>query len=215
MQYDQASYMADARAFFAGGHFHFLYGLPFSPNPATPHVYFQPLLLLLGIVQHLTHADPGLVYVVAGLVFGVLCCRVFVECYDEVIGLAGPARRLGLVCFVWGGGVVIIAGIVHAAMLGAPISKHLQDFGDGFGGWWFLNLGRNLVFPVEAFYHLVFFGGVLLVLRRRFIGALLCVVLLSMSHPFTGLQFILVLGAWAAAETVFRSAARPPLWFTA
>jgi hypothetical protein len=213
VQYDQAYYMADARAYFSGGHFTLTYGLPFSPDPATPRVYFQPLTLLLGIVRYVTDAAPGLIYAAAGLLFGVLCCRVFIELYGEVVGLGDAGRAVGLICFVWGGGLVTVAGIVYAGTIGAPPLEHLLDFDDGFGGWWFLNLGRNLVYPVEAFYHLVFFGGILLVLRRRFVGAILCVFLLAASHPFTGLQLIAVLGVWAVAETLFRSAARPPAWF--
>jgi hypothetical protein len=38
---------------------------------------------------------------------------------------------------------------------------------DPFGGFWFLNVGRNLIFTTEAFYHLIFLGGVLLVVRTQ------------------------------------------------
>jgi len=214
IQYDQPSYMADARGYFANGHFAFTYGLPFSSDPATPAIYFQPITFLLGIALHLSNADPGLVYVAAGFILGILCCRAFVELYDEVLGRGGAARYIGLICFVWGGGFVALAGIVYAEWIGDAPGRHLVDFDDGFGGWWFLNLGRNLIFPVEAFYHLFFFAGVLAILRRRFVVALLCVVVLAASHPFTGLELIGVISVWAIAETLFGSEHRPPLWFT-
>jgi hypothetical protein len=40
VQYDQSYYMALARAYFSHGHFALVYGLPFSPDPATPRIYF-------------------------------------------------------------------------------------------------------------------------------------------------------------------------------
>jgi hypothetical protein len=69
IQYDQASYMANARAYFHGG-FHLFYGNPYSPDPDTPRIYFQIQLLMLGFVQWVTGWDPGLVYVLFGFVSG-------------------------------------------------------------------------------------------------------------------------------------------------
>src|SRR5215470_6092099 len=67
LQYDQPSYMANAREHFDGG-FRLLYGLPFSPNYDTPEVYFQPQTLFLGLLLKLTGLDPGWIYMAFGLV---------------------------------------------------------------------------------------------------------------------------------------------------
>ena len=40
LAYDQPYHMADARAYFDAGHFSLTYGLPFSPDPHTPRIYF-------------------------------------------------------------------------------------------------------------------------------------------------------------------------------
>ena len=39
---------------------------------------------------------------------------------------------------------------------------------DSGGGWWFLSFGRNFVYPTEAFFHLLFFGGILATWRKQF-----------------------------------------------
>ncbi len=213
LQYDQPYYMAIARKYFDDGGLSLTYGLPFSPDPSTPRVYFQPLTFALGLIEYLTGADPGFIYVLAAMVLGILCCRAAIGLYCEVIGLDGTARHIGLVCFVWGGGLAVLAALAHSAMTGEAVTGHLFDFDDTANGWWLPNLGRNLVIPTEAFYHLLFFTAVVLVLRRYFAGAVFCVTVLAVSHPFTGLQIIAVLGAWAVAERLLRSADRPPIWF--
>jgi hypothetical protein len=215
LQYDQPYYMAIARKYFDDGGLSFIYGLPFSPDPGTPRIYFQPLTFALGVVEYVSGADPGLIFVLAEFVLGIVCCRAAIELYREVIGLDRTARRIGLVCFVWGGGFTILAAIVHGVVSGEAIAPHLFDFDDMSQGWWLPNLGRNLVIPTEAFYHAVFLLSIVLVLRRQFGGAVCCVALLSLSHPFSGLQLIAVLGAWAIIELLSRSPDRPPPWFAA
>jgi len=71
---------------------------------------------------------------------------------------------------------------------------------DPFEGWWFLNFGRNLVYPTEAFYHLLVLALVLQLLNRRFAWSAAILALLSISHPFTGLQFILIVLTWLVVE---------------
>lgn len=213
LQYDQPYYMAIARKYFDDGGLSLSYGLPFSPDPSTPRIYFQPLTFALGLIEYSSGADPGVIYVLAEIVLGILCCRAAIELYREVIGLDGTARRIGLVCFVWGGGLTILAALAHGATTGEASAGHLFDFDDTANGWWLPNLGRNLVIPMEAFYHIIFLTSVVLVLRRYFASALLGVALLAISHPLSGLQLIAVLGGWAVVERLTRSADRPPIWF--
>lgn len=214
LQYDQASYMADARAYFASGHFSLTYALPFSPDPTTPRLYFQPLTLALGLAWKLTGSDPGILYTAAGLLLALVCARVVVALYQEIVGADRPGAALGLLCFLWGGEVVALAGLIHGLTITEPPLAHMLDY-DPFGGFWFLNLGRNLIFTTVAFYHLIFLGGILLVLRRRFAAALACAALLSASHPFSGLQLIAVLGVWSIVERIFGGMDRPPRFFPA
>lgn len=214
LQYDQAYYMAIARAYFADGGFAPLYGLPFSPDPATPHVYFQPLTVALGIVGKLSDGDPGILYMTAGLLLALCCARVMIALYREVVPAPGWAAGLGLLCFFWGGGCLCIVSVGYVLATGGSPLADMFHF-DPNEGFWFLNLGRNLIFTTEAFYHLVFLGGVVLVLRRRFVAALLCAAVLSASHPFTGLQLLAVLGVWSIVDRLVGGTERPPLFFIA
>ncbi len=147
IQYDQPSYMSDARAFFDDG-FHLFYGNPFSPDPNTPRIYFQIHLLLLGFVQKVMGWDPGVVYVLFGFVAGLVCVRVAMALYEEVAGLRSPAQWLGLVLFIWGGGILALMGLAYHVVAGHAGRQLFDDVFsfDPAAGWWFLNLGRNLVF---------------------------------------------------------------------
>jgi hypothetical protein len=84
------------------------------------------------------------------------------------------------------------------------------DPGDG---WWFQNFGRNLVFATEAFYHALFLGAILAVMRKRFRVATALAIALSASHPFTGIQLLAVLLAWVLLERVVLRRATVPRWF--
>jgi hypothetical protein len=86
---------------------------------------------------------------------------------------------------------------------------------DPAGGWWFLNFGRNFVYATEAFYHLLFLGAALLIIRQRFAAALGVMAVLAASHPFTGIQFLLIALAWGALELVILRSRVVPWWFVA
>src|SRR5207244_10103246 len=89
LQYDQAYYMAVARAYFADGGFAPLYGLPFSPDAATPRLYFQPLTMALGIAWKVSGSDAGILYTTAGLLLALCCARVMITFYREVVPGSG------------------------------------------------------------------------------------------------------------------------------
>lgn len=197
LQYDQPYYMANARAYFSDGHFTLTYGLPFSFDPATPKVYFQPLTFALGAVMYLTGVDPGYLYMAAGIVIAIACGRIIIACYREVVTGNDVAALLGLLCFFWGGGLLAFGGTGYGLLSGQPVLETWYRF-DPFSGWWFLNLGRNLVYTTEAFYHLVFLGCLICLFRKYYLGAFVLTAVMSASHPFTGIELILVVGTAAA-----------------
>lgn len=216
IQYDQPYYMSNARKFFDGG-FHFLYGNPFSPDPRTPAIYFQVHLLALGFLQAITGCDPGLLYVIFGFVAALVCVRVAMALYEQVAGLGTRAQWAGLVLFIWGGGVLALTGLAFHLFQGSDWRTTVCDLFhfDPAQGWWFLNLGRNLVFPTEACYHALALGAVLMAMRNNFRAALWLALILSFSHPFTGLQFLLILPAWCVVEMVFLRNKTIPFMFPA
>jgi hypothetical protein len=154
---DMPVYMASAREHFdAGG---LTYGNPSSPFYDTPAIYFQPMTLLLGVVWRVTGLDPGLIFLGFGVIAALVCVRVAISTYRTLVGLESGVHWAGLLMFVWGGGVIALAGFAFNTLTG-DTSGPLLRFDPG-GGWWFLNLGRNLVFPTEALYHALFLGCIL------------------------------------------------------
>jgi hypothetical protein len=84
---------------------------------------------------------------------------------------------------------------------------------DPFEGCWFFNLGRNAFMSVKAYYHALFLGAILLLVRRSYRGSLVVMAVLSASHPFTGLELLAIVIAWAFYEMLFRRRDAAPTWF--
>lgn len=213
IQGDQPYYMANAREHFDGGSFTPTYGNPSGAEFDTPRIYFQPQALLMGLVWRFGLQDPGLVFVLFGLVWAVVCARVAIALFEFLFGLPGPGHRLGLVVMFWGGGALVLAGTAVTgtyALYGVPMTVQGLFHLDPFAGLWCLNFGRTLVYPNEAYYHAIFFGVVLLLLRKRYAAAWGLALLLSVSHPFTGIELLAVGFAWIALEVVMRRDPPPP-----
>jgi hypothetical protein len=207
IQYDMPYYMASAREHFDQG-FQLTYGNPYAQY-GTPAVYSQPQIFLLAILQHMG-LSPGLAFNLFGVASLFFAAWVAVQLYQQVVGLETTAKKLGLVCFFWGGGLVTAAGFSYSLIKGHLSWSNILKF-DPSQGWWMLNFGRNLVYPTEAYYHGVFLLSLLLLIRRQFVGSLALAALLSWSHPFGGLSLALILIAYAAVELVLRSGAASPL----
>lgn len=203
IQYDMAYYVANAREHFDQG-FQWTYGNPYAAY-GTPAIYFQPHILLLGILQKLG-LGPGLALNLFGLAAVIFAAFAATRLYEEVVGWRTWAQKLGLVCFFWGGGVLSLAGLIFGLFSRTPFAKASLLF-DPMDGWWMLNFGRNLVYPTEAYYHGVFLLAILMLIRRRRGAALALAALLSASHPFSGMSLALVFTTYAAIELVFASGA--------
>jgi hypothetical protein len=197
IQYDMPSYMAEAREYFDHGGL--TYGNPYSPFFDTPAVYFQPQTLFLGTLWKLTGVSPGVIFMCFGAIAAICCMRVAVSVYREVAPFDTASARLGLLAFAWGGGVLALTGIAANTLGG---SGSIFRF-DPYHGWWILNFGRNLIYPTEAFYHALFFCVMLFLIRKRFTAALALTLLLSISHPFSGVELLLILCTWSLIERYF------------
>jgi hypothetical protein len=82
-------------------------------------------------------------------------------------------------------------------------------------GGWGANLGRGVIYGIEAYYHALFFAAVLAVLRRWYATALILVAAVCASHPFTGAELASILAAWVLLEILVDRVTAPPLWFRA
>lgn len=208
--------MANAREHFDSGRFSFFYGNPFDGNPETPRVYWQPHILLLGLLLQVTGLSPGILYVLFGLCGALICSRVALAMLSESPGQSGRPGVPLLITFFWGGGVLVAAAAIRALPGIANgeqfMTGDLLVFDPG-EGWWFLNFGRNLVFPTEAYYHALFFGCIVCLFRRSYAVAALCAAFLSASHPFTGIELLAVVSVWLVAELIVGGPDRPPTAF--
>jgi hypothetical protein len=197
IHHDQPSYVATARDYFDDG-FHLLAGNRYASYD-TPRIYFQPHLFLLGCLLQL-RLDPGLTWAIASMAGVLFAAFVAVRFYQEVVGWRGPAEKLGLLCFFWGGGIFVFIGLVHATIVGRFNAFTILQFDPGTG-WWMLNFGRNLVYgPTEAYYHAVFLLCMLCLFLRRYAAAIAFAVLLSVSHPFTGLEIGVIVAGYFILE---------------
>ena len=218
VKYDMPYYMAVAREHYdQGSSCPLLFSNPFSYSYDSPAIHFQGHLALAGAIWRFTGLAPGTVFVIMGLIAGLLCMRAALALYEEVIGLDGLYRRLGLVLFCWGGGVLSVAGIAieavtHPGSFDAVLRGGMRLL-DPFSGWWFLNLGRNTLLPPETILHAGFLWTLVLVLRRKLRAAMGLVLLISLSHAFTGAGLLAALCSWALFEWLFLEEKEPPRWF--
>jgi hypothetical protein len=124
--------------------------------------------------------------------------------------LAGPARVLTLLAFFWGGGLLVAAGVAES--VGQPGGRGDILAFDPSNGWWMLNFGRTLVLSTEAWYHALFFGTIVALMVRRFGLAVVLLTVMAMSHPFTGLQLLAIVGVWALMECYAIRTTAIPRW---
>jgi hypothetical protein len=199
VQYDQPYYMANARQYLDGDTDGLRYALPFSPDAAARPIHFQPQTLVLAGLWRITRADPGTVFMAFGAVAAFFCVLLALRLLDAASGTAPLWTAL---LFIWGGGLLAIAGFGYGKLHGLTDREALWGMFrfDPGSGWWFMNLGRNLLFPLEAYYHALFFGMVLLLRRQRLVAALMVGAVLGLSHPFTGAAALLLLLAWGLVE---------------
>jgi hypothetical protein len=76
VQYDQPYYMANARQYLDGDTDGLRYALPFSADAASEPIHFQPQTALLAGLWWVTGLDPGLLFNLFGVVFGLLFVHV-------------------------------------------------------------------------------------------------------------------------------------------
>ena len=203
IQTDMPSYVANARQHFAGG-FHLTYSNPYGEY-GNMRAYFQPQTLFLALLVR-AGIDPAIAYHLFGFLAQCFAALVAIRLYERFAGWHTLAHKIGLWCLFWGGGVLSLFGLAlgHFMKLKPLFAAVALDPTEG---WWMLNFGRNLVSPMEAYYHGLFLLAVLLAAQKRFHWALFVCALTSISHPFTGLSLIALLVAYSALELALRSGA--------
>jgi hypothetical protein len=210
---DNALYLSYARQYLDADHFHLLYSNPFNDSAAYPDIYFQVQSLLLAVMMKT--GLGGYTMILFVLLFSLLCFRMIISIYDHLIP-ASKYRTISIIIFAWGGGLLALSGIPVHFFRGADGQDFFDRifFLDPGWGWWGLNLGRSFFITCEAFYHFLFLLTILMVLRKKWVAALFSIFILSISHPFTGIELLGILGAWLVVEKlIYRNNGIP--WYFA
>ena len=116
--YDTPYYMANAREHFDSGGFSLLYSNPFSYDYRSPRIYFQPLTLVLGLLDRVPGTDPGVVFGLVGLGAAIVCARIALALFDHFASRSATSGKLAVVTFVWGGGLFVVMGTLFAFLPG-------------------------------------------------------------------------------------------------
>ena len=193
IQIDMPYYSANGREIFERGN-GLVYPNPYDPSPEAPAIYFHWLVWLLGLGITKFGFDPGLQFVAMGIVaavsFSWLTWRAVSLC------LPSPEYRRSLfLATMWGGGLLCSGSLLANLANGLPWNLDLLAFDPG-DGLWFLNWGRNLIYPTEAVYHALVVACWLCVLRGRDWWGIVVALLLASTHPWSGLEVLGTLGGY-------------------
>lgn len=202
--YDMAYYVANGREIFERGN-GLGYCNPYDPSPDAPVIYYHWLPWLFGFGVKILHLDPGVWFTATGIAAGLICGHGTFRLVAAVL----PTRRCLVPLFLlvmWGGGLFTLASVASELLTTGSLVTDVRRF-DPFNGWWFLNWGRNLVYPTEAVYHALVAWAWVGVVRRRPAAAAAPIMALAATHPFSGLQHLAIMLAWFSAAVVV-----PTLW---
>jgi hypothetical protein len=194
VQYDQPSYMMSCMEYVKSQTFDFTFALPYSEQVEKAKVYFFPQFFIVGNLVRLTGLPHLLVYLTFWFVFSYLTFYKLFQIIDLLAEKFNIKTRFLLKLFAaWGGGISFILGSLYLLFQGNinlvtfVREAFIFDPGEGF---WMLNVGRNLIYPMEAFYHYLFFTVVQKIIQQKYWIATWLSGFLLACHPFTGIIII-------------------------
>jgi hypothetical protein len=211
IQPDNVSYVAYAKQYNDANQFQLFYSNPFDID--SPAIYFQPQTLLFALFLKLG-VSPGNILIPFTIICSVICFRLVIAIYDFLMP-EKQFRKFHIWLLSWGGGMLVLAGIAVTPIKEGTVSLNDVFFLDPAQGWWGLNFGRSLFFSCEAYYHAIFLGCVYSLLRKNWKLSLVLMFILSVSHPFTGLELATIVLAWCFMEFMAGNRRLIPFWFLA
>jgi hypothetical protein len=212
IQYDNVGYAAYAKQYLDEPSKSLFYSNPFNDSPHYPKIYFQTQTLILSGLLKIGLA-PGIAICVFSAFFAFLSILMAVKLYDSVFPNS-KFRTTSLLLLIWGGGLLVIAGAMALPF------RHKEGYDllgrlfylDPANGWWGLNLGRALFPGTESYFHFLFLSVLFFLVNKKWLSASVTSFMLSMSHPFTGIQLLLVLMVWTFTEKTFFKNKKIPWW---
>jgi hypothetical protein len=212
IQYDNVGYAAYAKQYLDEPSSSIFYSNPFNDSPENAKIYFQTQNIFLSAMMWVG-ISPGLSLCIYSIVFAFLTILIIIKIYDTVFPNS-TYRKISLVLLTWGGGALVLAGVLALPFRNTKGTDLLQRlfYLDPGNGWWGLNFGRPLLFGVESYYHFLFLSAILLLLKKKWLYASALAFILSFSHPFTGIHFLLVMLAWVTTEKILFKSTAIPWW---
>ena len=208
IQYDNVSYLAYAHQYLDNGHSGIFYNNPFNSGPGYQGIYFQPQTLLFAALLKIG-IPAGSILIAFTILCTILCFRLLIAIHDTLFP-QNKYRTVSIWVLAWGGGLLALSGIM--LKLFHPSINDIFYLDPG-SGWWGLNFGRALFFSCEAYYHLLFLCAIYFVLVKKWFAVILVSLLLSISHPFTGIELLAIICSWCIVEIVIAKNKAIPVWF--
>jgi hypothetical protein len=212
--YDNVSYVANAKQYLDSDHFSIFYSNPLNDSGNYPHIYFQTQTIILAFLLWIGFS-PGFTIVLLNWLGALLSFRMVIGIYDHLYP-SGNRRKLFISFFCWGGGLLALAGIPVALtkqMGGLPFLDRIL-FIDPAWGWWGLNFGRGHFISTEGYFHFLFLAGIFCILKKKWNLALIVSLLLCLSHPFTGIEYLSIIAGWVFIEKIIIRNKELPWKFT-
>ena len=207
-------YMSYAHQYLDQDHFSLFYTNPFDGDPQSPPIYFQPVNFLFAGLMKLG-ANPGFTFTIFGLLMTFLCVLLGIKMLQHLLQ-GYKQQSLIAILFTWGGGLTALAGLMGSTFLPGYQTQQWIDGiyqGDPANGWWGLNWGRTLFIPLEAYYHFLFLLNIYFILKQKWTAAAIAAFFLSISHPFTGIEFLLIMNGWLLLEKIIYRNKNIPGWY--
>ena len=188
--YELPYYVANGRAAFDRGN-GFSYPNPYLPDDEAPAIYAHWLLWFMGVAVA-AGIDPGdLIF--AGTLASSLVFAWATWCLAGLRVRNTAGRRTAFAVAMLGGGGLVLGGIVSLISGEGSVLAH-----DPSRGLWFLNWGRNCLFPTEAIYHSLVAGCWISEIRKRQKTANVFLILLATTHPWSGVELLLTVNLFRA-----------------
>lgn len=177
------------------------YSNPFDGDPASPKIYFQPVNFLFAGLMRLG-MDPGFCFSLFGIFMVIACIYIGIKILQHLLPGSNKVSFIALL-FTWGGGLTAIVGLFVSTFISGHATAQWLDgiyIADPANGWWALNWGRTLFIPLEAYYHFLFLLSIYFILKQKWSAAAIAALFLSVSHPFTGIEFLAIINGWLLVE---------------
>lgn len=206
LQGDQKIYVALVRAA-AETPSGLAYAYPWDLSPDPPRIFFQ---LPISILAWIGRLAPDLEYHQVFDRFRLIFATAMFAALAALVSACVPWRRWfapALVLTALGGGAAWIAACAGSSGVGGGVGSGAEPsfllrtaMIEARYEWWFLNVARNVFFPIETFHHFLFFAMTLALIRGRTSIAVAFLLAGLASNPFPAIQMGALLVPVLAAD---------------